>query len=269
MTVASLRRSLRAQGLDALDIRLLVKAGTGLDEVRQLTDPDTEVSGDVTLALAGRRLSGEPMAYILGEKEFYGLVFRVNPHVLIPRPDTETLVETAIELAEGRERILDICTGSGAVATALAFTLKRPVAMSDISPEALETAKGNYLRLTGEEPDARAGSLFEPWDGEFFNLIVSNPPYLTSSWYDETDKDVKAEPEIAFLGGGDDGLGIIKELVAQAKEHILPDGALALECDYRQTAICAMILESNSFADIRIRKDLAGKERVVYGRRLS
>lgn len=269
MTAAELRAGLRKLGLDSLDVRLLVKAGTGLDEIHQLTDPDTEVDGRETLALAGRRLSGEPMAYILGEKEFYGLPFRVSPEVLIPRPDTETLVDTALELSHGRQRILDLCTGSGAVAAALAYTLRRPVAASDISPGAVETARLNYRAITGQEPDIRLGSLFGPWEGESFDLVVSNPPYLTDEWYEETDRDVKAEPGIALLGGGEDGLGIIRELVRQAAGHIREDGALALECDYRQIALCGMILESNGFKDIQVRKDLAGKERVIYGRRLS
>ena len=269
MTVGSLRSELRDMGLDALDARLIVRFSTGVDELKQLTEPGTEVEGSKALDLARRRLNGEPMAYILGEKEFYGLTFRVTPAVLIPRPDTETLVETALGLAPSRKRILDLCTGSGAVAAALACAIKRPVAMSDLSAEAAAIAADNYRRLTGTEPEIRLGNLFEPWQGECFDLIVSNPPYLTEAWYEETAEDVKKEPGMAFLGGGEDGLDLIRKIIAEAPAHLRPDGALALECDYRQTALCAMILESNGFADIQIRRDLAGKERVVYGRRLS
>ena len=143
------------------------------------------------------------------------------------------------------------------------------MAFSDISKNALEIAKENYERITGRKGDGRLGSLFMPWSGMQFDIIASNPPYLTDKWYEETDKDVKAEPESAFIGGGADGLDLIREIVATAPSYLRNNGLLAMECDYRQIGICGSLLEKSGFRDIHSVRDLAGKERVIYGRRLS
>ena len=272
MTLSELRREILAM-MDQVDARIIVRLATGLDEIHQITESGrliTPEEHNKALELAGRRLSGVPMAYITGEKEFYGHVFSVSPAVLIPRPDTETLVETV--LAEARKyrspRILDLCTGSGAIAASVAYELGIQVAMSDISPSALETAERNYRRITGREPEARLGDLLSPWEGAVFDIIASNPPYLTASWYEETDKDVKAEPENAFIGGDDDGLALIRRIIGASPRFLTPGGLLAMECDYRQMEICGSLLESGGFTDIHTVRDLAGKERVIYGRKL-
>ena len=165
-------------------------------------------------------------------------------------------------------RILDLCTGSGAIAASVAYALSIPVSFSDISDSALSIAKENYKTITGMDGDGRLGNLFEPWNGSSFDIIISNPPYLTDIWYEETDKDVKAEPVNAFIGGGEDGLGLIRAIIAFAPEYLSESGILALECDYRQMGICGSLLEKSRFTDIHIIKDLADKERVIYGRRL-
>ena len=260
--------------LDPLDARIIIRIATGLDDIGQLMDPDRELEEEEVqkaLALSQKRLEGTPMAYLMQEKEFYGLPFYVDEDVLIPRPDTETLVDIAIKLSASfsKPRILDLCTGSGAVGTAIAHTLSIPVAISDISPAALEIAKRNYGKNTGMDPDARLGSLFDPWKDERFDIIVSNPPYLTELWYEETEKDVKREPAAAFLGGGEDGLDLIREIARKAPEHLGKDGVLALECDFRQIESCGRILRNEGFSSIAVEKDAAGKERVIYGRRLS
>ena len=271
MTVQDLRRKL-LERTEATDARIILHLATGLDEIHQITESSMKLD-DETVRKAEKlletRLSGVPMAYITGEKEFYGLPFHVSDSVLIPRPDTEILVDTAIELSRNfsNPRILDLCTGSGAVGSAIAHELSLSVALSDISEKALSTAKENYLRNTGHEAYAREGNLFEPWTGSIFDIIVSNPPYLTESWYEETEKDVKAEPRLALVGGGDDGLDIIRKIILKAPSYLSEDGFLAIECDYRQTDICGKLLKMAGFSDIQIRKDLAGKERVVYGRR--
>lgn len=272
MTISELRRELIGK-IDPVDARIIVRLATGLDEIHQITESARVITDDMhekALSILGKRLSGTPMAYITGEKEFYGHVFKVTPSVLIPRPDTETLVECAIESSRDfrKPRILDLCTGSGAVAASVAYELKLPVALSDISPAALEIAKDNYRRIVGEMPDARLGDLFEPWRGSAFDIIVSNPPYLTDSWYEETEQDVKAEPVNAFIGGGPDGLDLIRNIVGKAKEFLSPNGILALECDYRQIGICGSLFENNGFSDVHSIRDLANKERVIYGRRL-
>ena len=272
MRLSELKKELleRTEGTDA---RIIIHLSTGLDAIQQIVQYDKEVSPEeqaMAYSLLERRLSGTPMAYITGEKEFYGHAFMVTKDVLIPRPDTETLVETALELSKrfGNPRILDLCTGSGAIAASISYALSQPVSMSDISPKALSVAEGNYLRITGRAPSSRLGSLLDPWKGSEFDIIATNPPYLTDIWYEETEIDVKAEPKLAFIGGGDDGLDIIRTIIADAPSVLAPDGFLTIECDYRQTGICGSLLESSGFSDIHTVKDLAGKERVVYGRRL-
>ena len=268
-------RELKAEFLneiDAVDVRMIIRMASGFDDIAQIVHADDEIDADTEAKarrILGKRLSGTPMAYITGEKEFYGLPFSVNEDVLIPRPDTETLVDAAIECASSFEnpRILDLCTGSGAVGTAIAHTLSVPVALSDISEKALRTAAENYSRITGREPEARLGSLFEPWEGVSFDIIATNPPYVTDKWYEEVDKDVKTEPKLALIGGGDDGLDIIRKIIAEAPEHLNDGGYLLIECDYRQIALCARIMKQAGLGHIAVKKDLAGKERVIYGRK--
>ena len=273
MRLRELKRGLMAR-LESLDSRMIIRLATGLDDMAQLMEPERELSDEEVRKaweLAGKRLSSVPMAYITGEKEFYGLPFRVDSNVLIPRPDTETLVDVAVTLSSSFDnpRILDLCTGSGAVGTAIAHTLSLPVSLSDISGKALSIAIGNYERNTGMECDARLGSLFEPWAGETFDIIASNPPYLTEKWYEETEEDVKKEPRLAFIGGDDDGLSLIRRIIHEAPRHLNDGGFLAIECDYRQMESCARIFRNEGFSSIAIAEDAAGRERVIHGRRLS
>ena len=167
--------------------------------------------------------------------------------------------------------LIAACLGKAECAglIALAHSLGIPVAMSDISEKALAIASCNYERNIGAAPDARLGSLFEPWRGERFDIIATNPPYLTQSWYEETDKDVKAEPSLALLGGDEDGLGIIRSIISLSPDYLNEGGVLAIECDYRQTESCARILRNEGFSEIAVARDAAGKERVVHGTRLS
>ncbi len=273
MTIRALKAEL-LHSLDQSDVRIILHLATGLDALSQITESERKVTEEEEMRardLAGKRCNGTPIAYLSGIKEFYGLEFHVNESVLIPRPDTETLVDVAIELSKAYEepKILDLCTGSGAIATALSCTLSLPVFASDISPDALSVAKENYQRLTGRIPDFRLGSLFKPWSGEQFDLIVSNPPYLTDLWYEETAIDVKKEPKLAFIGGGEDGLDLIKTIIEESIMFLNDNGAIAIECDYRQAASCARILEYLGFSHVGITRDATGKERVVHGRRLS
>ena len=273
MRLLDLRREL-LHSIGGTDARIILRLATGFDDIHQLTESGAELTDEAVekaREILQRRLSGTPMAYITGEKEFYGLPFRVSKDVLIPRPDTETLVDAVLSLLPPcpSPRILDLCTGSGAVAVALAHVTGLDVSMSDISPAALETAKENYRRNIGREPDARLGSLFQPWRGTRFDIIAANPPYLTEAWYDETEADVKAEPRLALIGGDEDGLAIIRDIAAGAADYLADNGAIAIECDYRQAASCAKILRNEGFSEIAVEKDAAGKERVVHGRRLS
>jgi release factor glutamine methyltransferase len=238
-----------------------------------------------------RRIGGECAAYILGHKEFWGLDFLVNPAVLVPRPDTETLVEAALETIRRQSagavtgtpaetlRLLDLCTGSGAVAIALKHEIPGlEVWASDISGEALETAKTNAARLlpdpavrgSGEaetEEPGHAGirfvesDLFAGIPGRF-HLIVSNPPYVPCGEIENLSPEVRREPRLA-LDGGLDGLELIRLLAGEAPEHLYPGGGLFIEADPRQMAALAALLEESGFKDIHIYKDLSGKERII------
>ena len=275
MTLFELKRKLIEIGNDLedpmLEARVLLSF-LGFSPLKQITDKNEEVSqktADEATSMMEKRASGYPMAYITGVKEFWGMEFKVNDNVLIPRPDTETLVEVAVDLYienNLQDEILDLCTGSGAVATAIAKELGKDVKLSDISPSAAETAKENYERLIGRTADIRVGDLFEKWKGCKFSLIVSNPPYLTDTWCNEVDEDVKKEPRLALYGFDEDGLGIIRRIIADSGKFLEKGGYIALECDYRQCSTLAKLLETEGYSGVNIKKDLAGKDRVVYGK---
>ena len=275
MTLFELKRKLIEIGNDLedpmLEARVLLSF-LGFSPLKQITDKNEEVSqktADEATSMMEKRASGYPMAYITGVKEFWGMEFKVNDNVLIPRPDTETLVEVAVDLYIENNlqgEILDLCTGSGAVATAIAKELGKDVKLSDISPSAAETAKENYERLIGRTADIRVGDLFEKWEGCKFSLIVSNPPYLTDTWCNEVDEDVKKEPRLALYGFDEDGLGIIRRIIADSGKFLEKGGYIALECDYRQCSTLAKLLETEGYSGVNIKKDLAGKDRVIYGK---
>ena len=275
MTLFELKRKLIEIGKNLedpmLEARVLLSF-LGFSPLKQITDKNEEVSqktADEATSMMKKRASGYPMAYITGVKEFWGMEFKVNDNVLIPRPDTETLVEVAVDLYIENNlqgEILDLCTGSGAVATAIAKELEKDVKLSDISPSAAETAKENYERLIGRTADIRVGDLFEKWEGCKFSLIVSNPPYLTDTWCNEVDEEVKKEPRLALYGFDEDGLGIIRRIIANSGKFLEKGGYIALECDYRQCSILAKLLETEGYSGVNIKKDLAGKDRVVYGK---
>ncbi|MDR1240031.1 MAG: peptide chain release factor N(5)-glutamine methyltransferase [Treponema sp.] len=248
-----------------------------------------------------RRIAGECTAYILGRKEFRGLDFLVNPGVLVPRPDTETLVEAALAELEVRRTVentgsasglfpppppaslLDLCTGSGAVAVALKHEWPAlEVFAADISPEALETARLNAARLLGAVSEAPAGPEAPKIQPEFsnlsfvqsdlfdrisrrFHLITANPPYVESGSIDGLSPEVRREPRLA-LDGGADGLDLIRVIIAGAPEHLFPGGALLLEADPRQMSRIVSLLEQQGFLDIQSSRDLSGAERVIRGR---
>lgn len=275
MTLFELKRKLIEIGKNLedpmLEARVLLSF-LGFSPLKQITDKNEEVSqktADEDTSMMEKRASGYPMAYITGVKEFWGMEFKVNDNVLIPRPDTETLVEVAVDLYIENNlqgKILDLCTGSGAVATAIAKELEKDVKLSDISPSAAETAKENYERLIGRTADIRVGDLFEKWEGCKFSLIVSNPPYLTDTWCNEVDEEVKKEPRLALYGFDEDGLGIIRRIIADSGKFLEKGGYIALECDYRQCSTLAKLLETEGYSGVNIKKDLAGKDRVVYGK---
>ena len=213
-----------------------------------------------------RRAAGEPVAYICGEKEFMGLTFKVTPAVLVPQPDTETLVEAAIERLRGKKspRVSDICTGSGAIALALAHYLpETSVAATDISADAVSIAKENAESLgLSERVEFREGDLLAPLSGEPFDAIVSNPPYIPSVEIAGLPREVRAEPIIA-LDGGADGLDFYRRLVHESAALLKDSGFLAVECGDTQAGAIAEMAVTGGFGRTEIVHDLADKERVV------
>jgi release factor glutamine methyltransferase len=217
--------------------------------------------------LVARRAQGEPVAYLLGEAEFYSLEFRVTPDVLIPRPETELLADIALEKMAGRAcRILDLGTGSGCVAVTLAKHLPQArVTAVDVSPTALEVARSNAARH-GAALCLVQGDWFSALDGERFDLIVANPPYVAEGDAHLAQGDLRFEPRHALVSGPD-GLDAIRRIVADAPRHLEPDGWLFFEHGYDQAAAVEALLARAGFARIEHRADLAGIPRMAGGRR--
>jgi release factor glutamine methyltransferase len=232
-----------------------------------------------------RRRGGDSVAYILGRREFGSLMFTVCPAVLVPRPDTETLVEAALENLKGKKSptVLEICTGSGAVAVALKNEApETEIYASDISAAALEIAAANAARLLPEKsirffqadlftPLPKTESDIKqnftplpamPEERLFFSLILANPPYVPSAEIEGLSPDVRAEPRIA-LDGGPDGLSLIRRIIHEAPGHLENGGSLLLEADPRQMESIRALLVREGYTDIQTYKDLSGAERVI------
>jgi release factor glutamine methyltransferase len=212
-----------------------------------------------------RRASGEPMAYLLGEREFHGLMLQVGPAVLVPRPDTETLVDWALELlpAASAAQLADLGTGSGAIA--LALKQARPAAGVwgvDISPAALQVARANGLRH-GLEVTWLAGDWWLPLRGRRFDLVLANPPYVAAG--DPHLAGLGYEPLLALSPGGD-GLSALRHIVCGAPQHLWPGGRLLLEHGHDQAAAVQDMLRQAGFVEVATRADLAGRPRCSGGR---
>ncbi|MFH0933609.1 MAG: peptide chain release factor N(5)-glutamine methyltransferase [Pseudomonadota bacterium] len=219
-------------------------------------------------AMLQRRLQGEPIAYILGEREFYGLNFKVTPDTLIPRPETELLVELALQRIplHGQFRVLDLGTGTGAIA--LSITYARPdveLVALDASSAALEVARENAQRLGIGNVRFVQSDWFAALAGQCFDLIVSNPPYIAANDIHLSQGDVRFEPPSA-LASGEDGLDDIRCIILQARDFLEPGGWLLLEHGYDQAAQVRDLLERAGYTDILFQADLAGIERVSVGK---
>jgi release factor glutamine methyltransferase len=253
------------KALEAREARLLLARATGFSEASVLAHPERELPAEAEARFrefAARRARGEPIAYILGVKEFYGLPLQVNPAVLIPRPETELLVELA--LARRPASVLDLGTGCGAIALALKRHLPAArVAAVERSAAALAVAQRNALKL-GLEVDWRHGLWFEPLAGERFELLVSNPPYVVEDDPHLGEGDLRFEPRSA-LAAGRDGLASIREIVALAPAHLKPGGWLLLEHGYDQDAAVRRLLGEAGLEEIHTWPDLGGIARVSGG----
>jgi release factor glutamine methyltransferase len=220
-------------------------------------------------SLVKRREAGEPIAYLLGEKEFYGRMFAVSPAVLIPRPETEILVDWVLEKFSGEANgsMLDLGCGSGALAITLAAQCPRAqVAAVDISPEALAVAQANARNLLKAPAQVKflQGSWFEPVSSSRFDLIVSNPPYVASHDPHLAQGDVRFEP-MGALVGGQDGLQDLIQIIGGASAYLKPGGWLMVEHGYDQQAVVAELFRGAGFQGVECRFDLAGLPRISGG----
>lgn len=218
--------------------------------------------------LLQRRLRGEPVAYLLGEREFFGLMFKVTPATLIPRPETELLVDLALQRipTDGQNRVLDLGTGSGAIALAIAH--ERPdaeVLACDASSDPLDVARENARRLGITNTTFIQSNWFQALAEKRFEIIVSNPPYVAAGDPHLAQGDLRFEPTSALVSGGD-GLHDIRQIVIQAKNHLVPGGWLLLEHGYDQAAQVRELLQQAGFSEVFSAHDLSGIERASGGR---
>jgi release factor glutamine methyltransferase len=263
--------SRRLGGADArLDAELLLAHALGVSRARLYAWPEDEpdtVQRAAFERLVEAREQGEPIAYLTGRREFWSLELRVTPHVLIPRHETELLVELALErIPRDRAfRIADLGTGSGAIALALAR--ERPLARvtaTDASATALDVARGNAERLGVGNVGFAAGDWYAALGDARFDLIVSNPPYVAADDAHLAQGDLRFEPASA-LASGADGLDAIRHIVAGAPAHLADGGALLLEHGFDQSVRVRALLDAAGFVDVRSVRDAAGHERVTLG----
>jgi len=263
----------RGAGSPRLDAELLLCLALGVNRIALIVDSERPLAKEELAryrALHQRRRAGEPIAYLRGEREFYGRVFRVDARVLVPRPDTEVLVEVALARTEHASlacRVLDLCTGSGCVAVTLAR--ERPtnrVWASDLSEGALTVARDNALRLGAVSLAFFRADLFDgvPADARF-DLITANPPYIRDDELPTLAVDVRGfEPTLALVSGAD-GLDLMRRLVHEAPAHLAPGGVLAVEMGSDQGDAVEALFTARGFVDVERRRDYGGLDRVVSG----
>ena len=258
-------------GVDAprLTAEILLAHALSCDRVRLYLDFDKPLGAPELAAfreLVRRRAAGEPTAWLTGRREFLGHVFRVDPLVLVPRPETELLVEAAIALLPQEGTLLDLCTGSGCIAISAA--LARPdarVVATEISTEALAVARENAAAL-GAAVEFLEGDLYAPLPPDLrFDLIVSNPPYVPAGEIEGLSREVRREPRIA-LDGGKDGLDVIRRIVSCAPSRLRPDGLLVIEMHETHAVPLPALCLAAGFGDAVVHRDLAALPRWVVAR---
>lgn len=273
-TVGQALAQARALGVDRLDAHLLLAHCLGCTRSWLIAHEDADLSTDKTVTLASliaRRAAGEPLAYLVGEREFRGLMLRVTPDVLVPRPDTETLVEWALELLSGLDSpaIADLGTGSGAIALALKQALPdAQVHGSDVSPAALTVARDNGQRL-GLDVAWHLGDWWQaipPNRVPLFDVVVANPPYIAPG--DHHLAGLRHEPPLALVPSDDDGTGLadIQRIVDGAHRRLRPGGWLLVEHGFDQAEAVRESLRAARFGAVASRIDLGGNMRVTGGR---
>ncbi|MCD6343031.1 MAG: peptide chain release factor N(5)-glutamine methyltransferase [Spirochaetaceae bacterium] len=251
-----------------LDTSLLLSHACGVSREKLYMDLPEELDEkrlELFRANMKRRISGEPVAWIIGNKEFWGLDFKVGPGVLCRRPDSEILIESALEIMGKKKSgsLHDCCTGPGTLALTLAS--ERPswdISASDISVQAADFFKANNQKLTGSRVRYTHSDLMNGIN-ETFDVIVSNPPYLTPVEMGDKVALGWKEPELALDGGGIDGLNLIRRLIPRISDHLNSRAAVLIEADPLQMPIIKQILSDAGFVRITFRQDLAGRNRIV------
>lgn len=268
-TVADALAQARALGLDRLDAQLIVAARLAQSRSWVIAHDDAVLNPQQAAAIDAwftRRAAGEPFAYLVGEKEFHGLLLQVDAHVLVPRPDTEVLVDWAIQLLAGMSapRVVDLGTGSGAIALAVKHACPQATVLAtDFSPAALAVARANTQRLALDVSFAQ-GSWWSAAAGARFDLVLSNPPYIAGG--DPHLTALQHEPTLALTPGGD-GLDALREVVAGAAAHMAPGAWLLLEHGYDQAEPVQRLLADHGFIDATTRHDLGGQPRCTGAHR--
>ena len=270
-TVAQLLAQARTT-IDPVDAELLLLHVLARPRSWVFAHADEPVDAATTArfhALLERRVQGEPVAYLTGSRGFWTLELAVTPATLVPRPETELLVELALARlpADADARVADLGTGSGAIALAIAKERARARMVAiDASPDALEVARGNAHRNGIGNVAFREGSWLAPLAGETFDLIASNPPYIAAGDPHLAQGDLRFEPAMA-LASGVDGLDDIRTIVAAAPAHLRPGGWLLLEHGRDQGEAVRALLQAAGFIDVATERDLEGRERVTLGRK--
>ncbi len=268
------RRYLAEKGISnaRLETEWMLCSALGMDRVGLYVNYDKPLAPDeldLFRGMVARRAKREPLQYILGSQEFMGLEFEVSPAVLIPRHDTEALVEEAVKRSKGAKRALDIGVGSGCIAVSLAKALPDAEVFGvDISDEALEIARKNALR-NGVRVKFLRGSTFEAVDVPAFDLIVSNPPYIPSADIAHLQPEVRDFEPATALDGGADGLDFYRSIIPEAARYLNRDGWLMFEVGIGQAQLVLQLFEKEGcYEDMFTARDAGGIDRVVGGRRV-
>ena len=250
-----------------LDAWYLLEYVTGISRTMyylKQSEPAEEEAVKRYFDCIGRRAQRIPLQHITGEQEFMGLTFFVNEHVLIPRQDTEVLVEEALCHLRGTEEVLDMCTGSGCILLSLAHYRKGIKAVgADISEQALQVAERNAKRLE-EQVTLQRRDLFDQIHGDY-DLIVSNPPYIRTEVIEELEEEVRLHDPMIALDGKEDGLHFYRKITEQSRAHLKCGGWLLFEIGHDQGEDVAKMMEEAGFTEVSVKKDLAGLDRVVSG----
>lgn len=273
-----MRDLFRRAGIDTpeLDARLLAELAFGMERLELVNRERETAPAEALTRLQGyatRRLRGEPVVRIIGEKEFWGLPFTLNAATLVPRPETEMLVRWGLEILKGRthKQMLDLGTGTGCVPIAILTESPSASAVAtDLASEAIIAALWNADRHgVAKRFDARHGSWFDPLRvGESFDLITSNPPYVESADIEKLAPEVKDHDPLLALDGGPDGLDAYRIIVGEARHWLKPGGALAVEIGSLQSAAVRRLFIDAGFRDVAMEKDLGGLDRIVVGHHL-